>query len=36
MRTALTIFELTIGSALLIGLLAHSMSGVAAILQLVL
>lgn len=36
MRTALTALEYTIGAALLLGLLAYSMEGVAAIIELVL
>jgi hypothetical protein len=36
MRTALTVLEFTIGSALLIGLVAYSMDGIATILRLIL
>lgn len=36
MRTALTVLEFTIGSALLIGLIAYSMQGVGAIAGLIL
>jgi len=36
MRTALTALEYTIGAALLIGLIAYSMEGVAAMIELIL
>ena len=36
MRTAITALEITIGSALLIGLIAYSMNGVAVLIELVL
>ena len=36
MRTALTALEYTIGAALLLGLLAYSMEGVAAMIEMIL
>jgi hypothetical protein len=36
MRTALTVLEITIGSALLIGLIAYSMEGIGTIVRLIL